>query len=50
MTTVSKEMIALPFEEFKAYVEKVLPGEDAKKLYIDNGGKIPKKETKEKGE
>ena len=49
--TVSKDIMSLPFEEFKAYIEKTLPGVEPEKLYVDNGGVLPgKKSKKNQGE
>lgn len=45
--TVHPEFAKVPFKEFKAYIEKNLPGEDAEKLYVEAGGKLPDKPKKE---
>jgi hypothetical protein len=49
-TTCHPDLVSLPFEEFKAYIEKVLPNEDAEALYVAAGGKLPKKYVKAKEE
>ena len=47
ITTVSKELAALPFEEFKAYIEQYSHiTEKAEKLYVAAGGKLPEKKVK----
>ena len=52
MTTVRKELIELPFEEFKAYILRYSHiTESPEKLYADNGGELPKKgKGKKEGE
>jgi hypothetical protein len=54
MISVHPNLAALPWEEFKAYIEKVLPGENAEELYIAAGNKVPatkvKTPKKEEGE
>jgi hypothetical protein len=53
ITTVHPNLAALPWEEFKAYIEKVLPGEDPEALYVAAGNRVPAtkvKTPKEKGE
>lgn len=47
--TVSKEIMALPFEEAIAYLKTVLPEDvKAEDVYVENGGVLPKKpKTKE---
>jgi hypothetical protein len=47
-TTCHPDLASLPYEEFKAYIEKALPGEDAEALYIAAGGKLTKKDMKVK--
>ena len=48
--TISKDMKELSFDEFKAFIEKVMPGEDAEKIWVDNGGVLPKEPKKTKKE
>lgn len=45
--SINPALIRLSFDEFKKWVERTLPGEDAEKLYKSIGGKVPGK--KEKG-
>lgn len=45
--TVNPVLLRLTWSEFQAWVKRTLPGEDAEKLYISIGGKVPAK--KEKG-
>jgi len=48
MTTISKDLAALPFDEFKEYIEKFTHiTESAESLYVAAGGKLPKGKKKE---
>jgi hypothetical protein len=51
-TTISKDLVALPFDEFKAYIEKYTHiTESAESLYVAAGGILPKKnKVKSEGE
>jgi hypothetical protein len=46
--SVHPDFAKVSFKEFKAYIDKVHPGEDAEKLYVEAGGKLPDK--KKEGE
>lgn len=41
--SVNPDLIRLSWDEFKKWAERTLPDEDAEKLYISIGGKVPKK-------
>ena len=48
--TISKEIMALPWEEAKKVLTEALPGVDVEAVWVENGGKIDKKKPKKEGE